>query len=91
MADPKTTVFLNQATAVDLAQLSGISGDGAEALVAGRPYRGWDDVQRTGINQDTVKQLQRTNVDFGEPSSGPLVEPGSGGSGGSPGGNLGRA
>jgi hypothetical protein len=91
MTDPATTIFLNHATASDLQKLDGIGQGDIQILLAGRPYRGWDDVQRAGLSDESLKALQRAGVDFGAPSSGPIVEPGSGGSGGSPGGNLGRA
>lgn len=90
MPDPQTSIFLNHAAAEDIRALDGIELS-AEALIAGRPYRSWEDVQRAGVSEDGIKALQRQGVEFGEPSSGPIGEPGSGGSGGSPAGNLGKA
>jgi len=85
-----TTLYLNLAPVSDLANEAAI-GDKAEAIVQNRPYHGWSDLKRTGLDQDGIDRIKSAGVELGEPSSGPIGEPGSGGSGGTPGGNLGKA
>ena len=91
MPDLKHPIFLNHATAAALHAVDGLGPKDVETLIAGRPYRSWAEVERSGVAIDGVKALQSQGVDLGAPGSGPLGEPGSGGHGGVGGVNLGQA
>ena len=84
------TTYLNLAYKSDLEKVPAI-GDHAQKILDNRPYHDWSDLRRAGLEQDQINQLKSAGVELGAPSEGPIVEPGSGGSGGSPAGNLGRA
>jgi len=84
------TVYLNLASANDLKKVQAI-GDRAGKIVENRPFHDWSDLRRAGMDQDEINAVKSDGVKLGMPSEGPIREPGSGGSGGSPGGNLGRA
>lgn len=85
-----TTVYLNLASAADLASVESI-GDRAATLIDNRPFHDWSDLRRAGVDSDHINAIKSAGVKLGAPGEGPIGEPGSGGSGGSPGGNLGRA
>ena len=85
-----TTLYLNLAPAGELASEAAI-GDKAEAIIQNRPYHDWSDLKRAGLDQDAVNRLKSAGVELGEAATGPIGEPGSGGSGATPGGNLGKA
>lgn len=89
MSDSKT-VYLNLASAADLASVETIS-DRAATVIENRPYHDWSDLRRAGMDSDDINAIKSAGVELGAPGQGPIGEPGSGGSGGSPGGNLGRA
>ena len=76
------TVYLNLAPAEALARHDAI-GDRAEAIITHRPYHDWSDLKRAGLDQEGINRLKSAGAELGEP--------GSGGSGGTPGGNLGKA
>ncbi|MBO9501157.1 hypothetical protein [Brevundimonas sp. A19_0] len=84
------TLYLNLAPAGDLAGEEAI-GDKADAIIQHRPYHDWSDLKRAGLDQDAINRIKSAGAELGEPASGPIVEPGSGGSGATPGGNLGKA
>ncbi|GEM_PF-1235837 len=87
----RTAVYLNTADLEALARL-GLDEDQARGVIEARPLREWGDLKRVeGIDQDRINALKSAGADLGEPSSGPIREPGSGGSADSPAGNLGRA
>ncbi|MCS6627842.1 helix-hairpin-helix domain-containing protein [Roseibacterium beibuensis] len=87
----RPAVYLNTADLEALARL-GLDEDEARAVIAARPLREWGDLKRVeGIDQDRINALKSAGADLGGPSSGPIREPGSGGSADSPAGNLGRA
>ena len=87
----REAVYLNTAGTEDLSRL-GLGDEQARALVEARPFREWGDLKRIdGIDQDRINAMKSAGADLGEPSEGPIVEAGSGGSGASPGGNIGRA
>jgi hypothetical protein len=91
MPETQPSIFLNHATAELLRSVDGLSQKDVDSLIAGRPYRSWQDVQRVGLGEDSFKGLRSQGVELGEPSSGPIGEPGSGGSAGSGERNLGQA
>jgi hypothetical protein len=92
MTPQEPKVFLNLADEEVIAGLPGLTPEEARALSRARPFRDWSDVRRMdGFDSDRVADLKSRGVALGEPSAGPIGEPGSGGSGGSPAGNLGRA
>ncbi|MBI1407550.1 MAG: hypothetical protein GC145_15675 [Caulobacter sp.] len=89
MTDDRKPLYLNQSTAEDLTRLDGVTSEIAAAIVAGRPYRSWSELERVdGLDNAKIDSLKGAVADLGEPSSGPIGEAGSGGS---PGANLGRA
>ena len=84
-------VYLNTADPEALSRL-GLEDAEARALMEARPIREWGDLKRVeGIDQDRINALKSAGAELGQPTSGPIGEPGSGGSGGSPAGNLGQA
>lgn len=85
-----TTLYLNLTSAGELASEAAI-GDQAEAITRNRPYHDWSDLKRAGLDQDAINRIKSAGVELGEAASGPIGEPGSGGSGATPGGNLGKA
>ena len=85
-----TTVYLNLASAADLASVAPI-GDRAATIIENRPFHDWSDLRRADMDSDDINAIKSAGVELGAPGEGPIGEPGSGGSGGSPGGNLGRA
>lgn len=86
-----TAVYLNTADPEALLRL-GLSEAQTQALMDARPIREWGDLKRIeGIDQDRINALKSAGAELGEASSGPIGEPGSGGSAESPAGNLGRA
>lgn len=87
----RPAVHLNTADLEALSRL-GMGEEQARALIEARPFREWGDLKRVeGIDQDRINALKSAGADLGEPTSGPIREAGSGGSGASPAGNLGRA
>jgi hypothetical protein len=83
-------LYLNLAPVGDLASEAAI-GDHAEAIIQHHPYHDWSGLKRAALDQDGIDRIKSAGVELGEPSTGPIGEPGSGGSGGTPGGNLGKA
>lgn len=84
-------VYLNTADPEALSRL-GLGEAQRQALMDARPIREWGDLKRIeGIDQDRINALKSAGAELGEASSGPIGEPGSGGSADSPAGNLGRA
>jgi hypothetical protein len=84
-------LYLNLADADALAG-TGLDPAAAQGLVKGRPYASWTDVERlSGLDREVLNQLRSQGAQLGVPSEGPINEPGSGGSGGSPQGNPGHA
>lgn len=89
--DRGKTVYLNVATSDELMGL-GLSDQDAAAIIDARPYSTWADVKLArGFEDDRLNELKARGVELGAPSAGPIGEPGSGGSGGAPPGNLGQA
>lgn len=87
----RPAVQLNTADLEALSRL-GLDEDQAQAVIEARPIREWGDLKRVeGIDQERINALKSAGAALGEPSSGPIREPGSGGSADSPAGNLGRA
>lgn len=84
-------ISLNDASAAELGDVLGLDAAQAKTIADARPFSDWPDLNRTGLPQDVVDRLKRSGVRLGDPPSAPIGEPGSGGSGGAPGGNLGRA
>lgn len=87
----RPAVYLNTADLEALSRL-GLDEGQARAVIEARPLREWGDLKRVeGIDQDRINALKSAGADLGEPASGPIREPGSGGSADSPAGNIGRA
>ncbi len=87
----RPAVYLNTADLEALSRL-GLDEDQARAVIEARPLREWGDLKRVeGIDQDRINALKSAGADLGEPSNGPIREPGSGGSADSAAGNIGRA
>jgi hypothetical protein len=84
-------MLINHASVEDLARLPGVSRDTAETIARERPFQSWAEVHHSGIDMDQVKVLKEQGVEFGPAFAGPIIEPGSGGSAGSPEGNIGKA
>ena len=82
-------MLINQAPLEDLAALPGVDRSTAETIVRERPFQSWAEVHHSGVDMDQVSALKRNGVDF--PDTGPINEPGSGGSAGAPEGNIGKA
>ncbi len=56
-------VDLNSATAVEIEKLPGVNLITAEAIVARRPLRGWDDLRGLpGVSEGLIKQLRSTGA-----------------------------
>ncbi|HXN45063.1 MAG TPA: helix-hairpin-helix domain-containing protein [Bryobacteraceae bacterium] len=56
-------VDLNSATAVEIEKLPGVNLTTAEAIVARRPLRGWDDLRGLpGVSEGLIKQLRATGA-----------------------------
>jgi len=56
-------VDLNSATAVEIEKLPGVNLNTAEAIVARRPLRGWDDLRGLpGVSEGLIKQLRSTGA-----------------------------
>ncbi len=89
MSEPQT-IYLNLSSASDLGTVDPI-GDRAATIVEKRPFHDWSDLRRVGMDQDEINAVKSAGVELGAPGEGPIGEPGSGGSGGSPRGNLGQA
>lgn len=87
----RAAVYLNTAAPEDLTRL-GLGEEQARALVEARPFHEWGDLKRIdGLDQDRINALKSAGAELGEPTEGPIVEAGSGGSVDSPSGNIGRA
>lgn len=87
----RPAVFLNTAGPEDLTRL-GLGEAQARALVEARPFHEWGDLKRVeGLDQDRINALKSAGAELGEPTEGPIVEPGGGGSADSGAGNIGRA
>ena len=83
---------LNQATPEDLSGRTSLGESEIRALTEARPFNDWSDLKRVeGFDNDRITRLQGEGLTLGQPSGAPLREPGSGGHGGAPAGNLGRA
>lgn len=90
--DNRETVYLNTADLDALCRLDGVEPQIAEALIEARPFHEWGDLKRVGgVDQERINALKSAGAELGEPTSGPIGEPGSGGSADSPAGNMGRA
>jgi DNA uptake protein ComE-like DNA-binding protein len=64
-------VDLNSATAGEIEKLPGVNLNTAEAIVARRPLRGWDDLRGLpGVSQGLIKQLRATGARIA-----PIVRP----------------
>jgi DNA uptake protein ComE-like DNA-binding protein len=56
-------VDLNSATAGEIEKLPGVNLSTAEAIVARRPLRGWDDLRGLpGVSEGLIKQLRATGA-----------------------------
>ena len=56
-------VDLNSATAGEIEKLPGVNLTTAEAIVARRPLRGWDDLRGlSGVSEGLIKQLRATGA-----------------------------
>jgi DNA uptake protein ComE-like DNA-binding protein len=67
-------VDLNSATAREIEQLQGVNPAAAEAIIARRPLRGWDDLRGlAGVSQGLIKQLRASGARIA-----PMVRPVSG-------------
>ncbi len=56
---PDRWTDLNSAAASEIEQLPGVSAHIAEAIVARRPFRGWDDLRGVpGVSEGLIKQLR---------------------------------
>lgn len=87
----RPAVYLNTADLEALSRL-GMGEEQARALIEARPFHEWGDLKRVeGIDQDRINALKSAGADLGEPTSGPIGEPGKGGGAPSPIDNLGRA
>ena len=66
-AGPETKIIdLNAATGEQIAKVSGVGPRLAEAIVAQRPLRGWDDLKTMpGMSQGLMKQLRYSGVRIG--------------------------
>jgi DNA uptake protein ComE-like DNA-binding protein len=85
-------IHLNLADADALVSGAGLDPAAARALIAGRPYASWTEVERlSGLGSEAVNALRSRGVELGAASEGPINEPGSGGSVDDPAGNLGHA
>jgi DNA uptake protein ComE-like DNA-binding protein len=61
-----TIIDLNAASVEQIAKVPGIGPAIAEAIVAQRPFSGWDDIRRVpGMSQGLVKQLRGNGVRIG--------------------------
>ena len=61
-----TIIDLNAASAEQIAKVPGVGPAIAEAIVAQRPFRGWDDIRSVpGMSQGLVKQLRGNGVRIG--------------------------
>jgi DNA uptake protein ComE-like DNA-binding protein len=59
-------VDLNAATVEEIAKVPGIGPRIAEAIVAQRPLRGWDEMKTVeGMSQGLIKQLRSSGVRIG--------------------------
>jgi DNA uptake protein ComE-like DNA-binding protein len=59
-------IDLNAATLDQIAKVSGVGPRLAEAIVAQRPLRGWDDLKTMpGMSQGLMKQLRYSGVRIG--------------------------
>jgi DNA uptake protein ComE-like DNA-binding protein len=68
---PPRWVDLNSATTVEIAKLQGVNLITAEAIVARRPLRGWDDLRGlTGVSEGLIKQLRSSGARIA-----PMVRP----------------
>jgi hypothetical protein len=54
---PFTIVDLNLAPLSDLMTLPGMTSDYAQKIIAGRPFRGRDDLERAGIPRDVFERM----------------------------------
>ncbi len=67
-------VDLNSATAGEIEKLPGVNLSTAEAIIARRPLRGWDDLRGlSGVSEGLIKQLRATGARIA-----PMVRPVSG-------------
>ena len=63
---PSRIVDLNTAPVSEIAGLPGVSPRLAEAIVARRPIRNWDDMKEVpGMSQGLIKQLRNSGVRLG--------------------------
>lgn len=64
--EPAKIIDLNAATVEQIAKVSGVGPRLAEAIVAQRPLRGWDDLKTMpGMSQGLMKQLRYSGVRIG--------------------------
>ena len=65
-AAPSRLVDLNTAEIAEITSLPGVSPRIAEAIVARRPIRNWDDLKEVpGMSQGLIKQLRNSGVRLG--------------------------
>jgi DNA uptake protein ComE-like DNA-binding protein len=65
-APPARIVDLNSADRDEIAKLPGVGPRIAEAIVAQRPIRGWDEMKAVpGVSQGLIKQLRNSGVRIG--------------------------
>lgn len=90
-AAPDTPTYLNLADAEELSAGDGLRPEEARAIVEARPLHDWSDLRLAGLDQNRINDLKSQGYRLGEPADDVLGEPGSGGHGGGPAGNMGRA
>jgi DNA uptake protein ComE-like DNA-binding protein len=84
-------LYINQSDRDALAANPAIGEERAQAIIEARPFSTWSELKRAGVDQELINQLRSEGAELGAPSAGPILEPGSGGHPGRPGGNIGRA
>ena len=61
-----TIIDLNAASVEQIANVPGVGPAIAEAIVAHRPFHGWDDIRSLpGVSQGLIKQLRSNGVRIG--------------------------
>jgi hypothetical protein len=67
-------VALNTASEDELSEKIGLGPERASRIMAGRPFRSWDDVRRIeGLTDAIVEQLQRTGAELGDADAAQVV------------------
>jgi hypothetical protein len=89
MNDAPKAIYLNNASANDIAKLDGMTANKASAIVEARPFTDWSDLNRVkGLESSEIDTIRSQGAELGDTGSGPIGEPGSGGP---PRANQGRA